>query len=543
MRRMRVKTPDPRVPPPALPLPPGNEAPAALPLAVDWKAQWPVRPPPVLSDAEHTMTKRSVYLVTFSHPRSERSADGVPLVAPETLEKQAILGLLLAACAEPDYDHSHKDAARKSCVALNTAGVWKEAHEVDEDGEVHFHYHVALRADAQFSFAPVKRALLRRCGLASHWSCSHDGYWSCARYCSMPSPEKPASSLDCAPLLWARSGAHPPLRECIHEPATARARRSKREREEMHAAEAGRKEPRINDIDLWPIVVAANIRDTPDNQTAALQLMAYVKAHGSKTVQEFVFKNRARLTALIADCWSWEEAETTLAAAGQTRLGALHAAAGSPCVCGGDWGRFLETSLHANGIDVRHLCRAVLASLENGRGPRTPVIVLAGARGGEAKSVFLKGLASVYRPTDIFHAPQPGSFPLMGLPTAKVAILDDFRFDQSVLAYQTMCLWFDGSPLPISRPQNQAGVTGHTVYEGTAPIFLSTKLQDMQRMAAAAASTPFGPEPVDGEASMILRRLEVYVYRVRVTPPGKHIPTCPCCFARFILSRARLEEP
>jgi hypothetical protein len=501
------------------------------------------RPPPALPDAELTLTKRSVYLVTFSHPRSERSADGFLLAAPGTLEKQAILDFVLGACAEPEYDHSHKDAARRSHVALITAGVWKEAHEMDENGEVHFHYHVALRAEAQFSFVPVKRALLRRCGLASHWSCSHDGYWSCARYCSMPSPEKPASSLDREPLLWARRGEHPPLHTIIHEPATARARRAKREREEMVAAEAGRKEPRIGDIDIWPIVVAADIRDTPDNQTAALQLMAYVKHHGSKAVQEFVFKNRARLTALIADCWQWEHAEATLAAAGQTRLGALHAAAASPCVCGGDWGRFLGSSLRANEVDVRKLCRAVLASLEDGRGPRTPVVVLAGAQGGEAKSFVLKGLASIFRPADVFHSPQPSSFPLMGLPTARVAILDDFRFDQSVLAFATMCLWFDGSPLPIWRPPNQAGVTGHMVYEGTAPIFLSTKLQDMQRMAAAAAATPFGLQPADAEASMLLRRLVVFVFRVRVTPPEKHLLTCPSCFARFILSQARLEEP
>ena len=53
-------------------------------------------------------------------------------------------------------------------MALNAAGIWMEAHKVDQDGETHFHYYVALRADSQFRFAPVKRALLLRLQLCPH---------------------------------------------------------------------------------------------------------------------------------------------------------------------------------------------------------------------------------------------------------------------------------------------------------------------------------------------------------------------------------------
>eukprot|EP00973_Karenia_brevis_P009415 1271874-Karenia_brevis.AAC.1 len=58
------------------------------------------------------------------------------------------------------------------------------------------HDHVPVKAFRQFYFMPVKRALLQRHGIASHWSCTHDGYHSALRYLVMPSPKKPSSALD-----------------------------------------------------------------------------------------------------------------------------------------------------------------------------------------------------------------------------------------------------------------------------------------------------------------------------------------------------------
>ena len=66
--------------------------------------------------------------------------------------------------------------------------------------------HVALKGDRSFYFAPVKRSLLQRSGLASHWSATHDGYWSAVSYGCCASTKKPAETLDPSPLLWAASG-------------------------------------------------------------------------------------------------------------------------------------------------------------------------------------------------------------------------------------------------------------------------------------------------------------------------------------------------
>ena len=516
-KRLRSKTPDPRV--------------------------VSCQQTPFIGDAslhagtEAKSAKKRVYLVTFVHPRVERSVDGVQLLAPETVGKPGVLERVLEACARPVY-HNMKDSRVGSTVHVKTAGVWSEAHKPDAEARTHMHFHVALLAEAQFSFLPVKRALLLRFALASHWSCDHDGYWSAVRYCSLPSPRKPVDSLDHHPLLYAAVGAHPPLDMCTHEPATAVARRAKRLAAEQRAAGAGKKEPRATDMDLWPIVVAAGIRNTSDGDVGRLKLMAHVKAHCSAAIQEFVFRNRSRLAALIDDVWQWEEVEAAVAASQRSRVDCLREAATSQCVCAGEWPRFVASALLANGVNVGELASDVFASLDSGRGPRTPVIVLAGAQGGEGKSIFLKGLAAVFQPREVFHAPQPGSFPLLGLDMAKVAILDDFRFDQTVLSYQTQCLWFDGSGLPIARPQNQPGLYGHMVYSGTAPVFASTKLQEMEALAAAAAPRGEAGQPGDADASMLLRRLKVYTFGTRVPPPPGHFPACRRCFAQLILSQA-----
>jgi hypothetical protein len=47
--------------------------------------------------------------------------------------------------------------------------------------------------------------------------------------------------------------------------------------------------------------------------------------------------------------------------------------------------------------------------------------------------------------TDFNLTKENGNSPLLDLPLAKIAFLDDFRFDPDILSFATLCLWFDGS--------------------------------------------------------------------------------------------------
>ena len=64
---------------------------------------------------------------------------------------------------------------------------------------------------------------------------------------------------------------------------------------------------------------------------------------------------------------------------------------------------------------------------------------------------------------------------MIDLPGKKIVFLDEWRFDQSILSFATQCLWYDGSSVPVARPQNGAGAGGHKDYKGNAPLFVTTK--------------------------------------------------------------------
>ena len=112
-------------------------------------------------------------------------------------------------------------------------------------------------------------------------------------------------------------------------------------------------------------------------------------------MQSFLLQNRARLSGLIDVIWTWDCVEGHLAVARMARLESMGAAAKAACVCPGLWERHVLQALELKRIDAKHLFQDIHA-LATGRSETTPVIVLAGARGGEGESMLLKGLLPVF---------------------------------------------------------------------------------------------------------------------------------------------------
>ena len=479
---------------------------------------------------------RQVYLVTLPHPKQGVSSDGFRLVPPDTLTKSVVLDSFLACCRAPMHTDGRHRASGGPGIDILKTGVWREFHKQGPGGDLpRAHDHLAVLAAKQFRYMPVKRALLQRFGLASHWSCTHTGYWSAVRYLAMPSPKKPSRALDGNPVLWAASGVHPPPSECCHEPLTAQALRKRRLAAEAEAAENGVREPKVTEMDVWPIVVKEGFCNKPDAEHAHLELTAFAKNNCSPAMQRFLFKHRQSLLGLLDDIWRWENVEERLGKARMTRLRALQKASEQPCSCQGRWLKIVLEVFKNNSIKVEDVCHDVYQSLEAGRSERTPVIVFAGAEGGEGKSFFLKALFNCYGHDYVFSAPQKGNFPLLDLPGKKVAVLDDWRFDGTVVPFATQCLWFDGSALPIAQPQNQPSKLGHVLYRGSAPIFATTKSDDMKRLQTAADLDPRTGTPRDANASMVLRRLKLYFFTTKLAKPDCTIPFCAHCFANLVL--------
>ena len=117
--------------------------------------------------------RRQAYLITFPFPKQAWAATGEVLVPSAGMPKKDLVGKVLDAFANPVYVNH---AQRHSSVPLERLGDWRESHAADEEGMAQRHDHVACLAEDKFYYMPVKRALLQRRGLASHWSCTHDGY-------------------------------------------------------------------------------------------------------------------------------------------------------------------------------------------------------------------------------------------------------------------------------------------------------------------------------------------------------------------------------
>ena len=404
------------------------------------------------------------------------------------------------------------------------------------DGRIHEHDHAPVLAEHCFRFLQVKRALLQRHRLASHWSCTHDGYHSAVRYIAAATGKKSRADLDPSPEVWCRNGPHPPLLDQANEPHTAEATRRRREHKLQAAAEEGKSEPRATELDLYHVIVEQGFRNTPDNRHAAKALIQHVKQFSSPGLFQFAFRNRARLSTLIDDVWSWETVDDTLLRVSTTRVERLAQACGFSCVCGGAWPDAAASVLARNRIDPGKFWHSLYMSLHDGRREDKPVLTCVGRRGGEGTSFLFSPLPSVYGADMVQATPPKGNYPLMDLEFKRVVVLDEWRFNDAVLSVATQLLWLEGKPSLLTLPQNQ-GVSGHHLYMGGAPIFITTKEEYLGPLVKEAERAERLNDA--SEATMLLRRLQLFNFHVKLDlPRGAKIPACASCFARLVVHHA-----
>ena len=149
----------------------------------------------------------------------------------------------------------------------------------------------------------------------------------------------------------------------------------------------------------------------------------------------------------------------------------------------------------------------------------------AGLHGNEGKSFLFRPLLKVFGPDAVFVAPpSKSSFPLMGLEKARLAFLDDWRFNEDVIPYALQLLWFEGAPFIISRPQNQ--FSGHLRYSKDDPVFITTLSADITELKGKKFLQ-------QGDVDMMLKRLLVFNFTKPIQIPKHVIQGCGHCFRPF----------
>jgi hypothetical protein len=297
------------------------------------------------------------------------------------------------------------------------------------------------------------------------------------------------------------------------------------------AASQGKAEPRPSELDLLPIVVQNKFRNTADDRSANLKLLAYLRDRGTPQMLQFCFKKRHILNELIDDLWALEKVEETLAFASKGRYQIFVDAGNGQCVCDGLWPRWARVALVLNGVHIPSFCQAVLASLKNGRDETTPVPVLCGRAGGEGKSFIFSPLYAMFGAENLQLTTKGSNFSLLGLESKKACLLEEWDFKESTLPRSTQLTWMEGKPVIITTPQNEGGKAGHRLYQGSAPIFITTKGRHIQPLLEEAQAAELQDQP--SEASMLLRRLRIFHFMKKITPDVR-IKPCPKCFSSFI---------
>jgi len=485
-------------------------------------------PPELL--AEGAPSRKHVYLVTCPHPTQDRAADGTPLRSPNAYNHQKLLDALLDACAKPMYDAANAGRGFGG-VPLCRCLVAAEYHKAGADGQANRHYHIALQAFSSFGFVSIRRALLVRHGIATHWSTTHVGYWSALAYLVKESEKKSKACLDPHPLPWHFNGAEENLRELSARPTTAKALEARRDKVIERAETKGKPEPRPSEIDIWPIIVKHDIRNDDDSQAGVDKLIHIAKDTCNPSMVRYLFKMRHKLAGIIDDVWHWQCIDDRLHLGQRSRADALQEAGRMACVCGGKWAACVRQSLAANGISAQELGHDIFTSLMQGRSETTPVICLAGLHGGEGKSLIFYPLPAVLGSDLVYQQAAMGTFALLGLQGKKAVLLDEWSFEASSVPLSIQLLWFEGKPVPITRPQND--FAGHALYKGTAPIFITTPLKRMEKFIIEAERARYWGE--SSVATMVLRRLKVYKFTQKIPMPTGQIPQCARCFASFVL--------
>ena len=455
-----------------------------------------------LGDEDGRKVKR-VYLVTFSHP----TLPG--LRSPGEFAREGIRDVVLQAV-------EGTQGPRCTPLRLQYLAVFQEKHG---NGEVH--YHVALLADRSFRFNALKQHLLAHSSLATHWSTSHDHYASCVAYGFIPSPKKPSADLDPEPLLWAMYGVvHPPLDQASRAPVTAKAIQQRREHLRKERAEAGKTE-KFKAMDLWPIVIRENI--CPDTPGCADKVVAYATRCGGPAMVEFCFANYPKLDELVARSWRMQHIDEHVAVQEKPRMNFVEEACRQPCSCAGRWAAAASQLFALNGLSEQEWRQAVVQALTHGRS-KGSLVCHVGKEGDEGKSFLLQPLYTVFGKDLVFTAPPKNAFPLLGLPAARLALLDDWRFNEDIVSYPTQLLWFEGKDFVIARPQNQYG--GHLRYSKDDPVFLTTLEADLMAVHRGT---------LEGDRDMMLKRLNIFRFHERLDNPDRTIPSCAPCFSKFLL--------
>ena len=117
------------------------------------------------------------------------------------------------------------------------------------------------------------------------------------------------------------------------------------------------------------------------------------------------------------------------------------------CVCLGEWLRSANKVLNLNDISKREFAGAIQTALEKGKRKKQNVMLKGPTNYG--KSFLLNPLKDI---SNAFVNPPNSTFACVGAETAEIVHLNDFRWNEKIIAWADMLTLLEGAPVHIAAP-------------------------------------------------------------------------------------------
>lgn len=419
--------------------------------------------------------QRIIYLITLS--RSERS----------NLSRSQFAEIVVSAWNQ--------------CCAANVVQwvVGRENHA--EEGE---HFHMALKLDKKCRWSRVRRYLDLAHGIKVHFSDSHDTYYTAYSYCIKEDSE------------FTVSQGHPDL-QGASEPKTGKATQK---RKQSSKGKRGKKQ-RLSTYNVVQLIQERNIR----SRLQLMALAAQMQKEGKTDLAEFVANRGPKVVQeALQTATELREAEEKLKRQTKSRLDILNEQLVVPCAegCNEMWIQCAKSILESNGIDRTVFCQAIQTLLEKGRGKYRNVFIYGPANCG--KTFLISPLKGIY---NCFVNPTSGSFAWVGAEESEVILLNDLRWNSSLIPWCDLLQMLEGDTMHISAPKNF--VKQDLVFDNDTPFFATSDGKLV--LVKGGVIDRFNTEMMD------VRWQYFELWKQIPQNEQKEVKPCGKCFATFILCK------
>lgn len=317
---------------------------------------------------------------------------------------------------------------------------WAVCREEHENGGYHYHCCVKMKGGVKRWGAP--RAYMAENGVDVDISCDHDHYVSMYRYVMKSDKDAVDSDNNTGASGHLQMISSPRNQHCLvanRKRRSAETASTDSETTTQTSAEKPRsRNLKLNHLDVAEFVIKNSISSTTQLFAAANRR----KTDGESDLALYMMANsKVRVEETIMKAWDMHNAEKMISEESKTRLSRLESAYEESCAsedC--EWLSCAKEVLRLNKIDLKVFAKAFYDCMLYGRQKFRNIMLI--GRTNTAKTFMLKPLQQIFG-DKLFENPS-GKYGWMGIQSAQVVLLNDFRYRTETIPWSDFLLLLEG---------------------------------------------------------------------------------------------------